>query len=327
MCRFSTQWTRKISNGTQTWHPNFEVNTTEDEEATIIVVSNMGIGYPQKRNDPIFPAETTFDNKWYYNTRGHGGVLGCIDRTYICLQDEQCAPIRTWEAVLGSYDERAQPLIYLYLSALRSNAGASLDYRRAEGLDAASKLAGEGDLSLALDTEQWKVEVTQLFQTSLARIQIEARNIARGNPNTPTSYSINLMETLPNLLELCNMYKFKTIGWRNISVSGFLGAIIAGLMVLFLGRTTGSEENEDELRIEEYCKTLSESFTEFRGGLRDGFKTSLSYITKSIKKGVGECDDMLRRLREIKLPRAAARDRQPCRSNGTDPRISDGIEM
>ena len=90
------------------------------------------------------------------------------------------------------------------------------------------------------------------------------------------------------------MYKFKTttiwrkhqrlwIPWGNYRwVDG----------TFFLGRTTGSEENEDELRIEEYYKTLRESFTEFRGGLRDGFKTSLSYTTKWIKKGVGECDDI-----------------------------------
>jgi hypothetical protein len=184
-----------------------------------------------------------------------------------------------------------------------------------------------------LDAQQWKVEVTQLFQTSLARIQISARNIARGNPNAPTNL-INFMDRTPELRGLCNMYKFKSTGWRNNSVSGFLGATGAGLILLFLGRTTGSEENEDELRIEGYYRTLrhvawKKFFTQCWNCLKDGFKISLSCIRDWIGKVVKKCHDKFKRLRENwKLHRAAAKAPQSRRSpNGTDPRISDGIEM
>lgn len=52
------------------------------------------------------------------------------------------------------------------------------NYRLGNGL-AAQKLV-HGLESLPIAREQWKVEVKQLFETSLARIQIDARNIAQG---------------------------------------------------------------------------------------------------------------------------------------------------
>jgi hypothetical protein len=80
-----------MSANSEDWLPIFNVNTAEGEMTTIFVISNSGILYPQKRTDPIFPAESTKDNQWYYNMRGHGGVLGCLDHTYMCLPDDtQC---------------------------------------------------------------------------------------------------------------------------------------------------------------------------------------------------------------------------------------------
>jgi hypothetical protein len=187
-------------------------------------------------------------------------------------------------------------------------------------------------VSLPLDAEQWKVEIIQLFQTSLAKIQLYARNLARGSPNIPP-WSINLLDKYPQIRGLCNLYKFKSISWRNISVSEFLAAISAGLVALFLGRTTGSEENEGELRVKEYYRALrdfawKEFFTRCWHGVCYGFTTSLSWIKKWVGKGVRECRDKLNRLLEsMKQSRAAARASRPRRWNGTNTTISDGISL
>lgn len=353
ICQSSIRHTNPLSND-QSWLPNFEVNIADGETATVFVVSNPGILYPQKQMDPIFPAEATNDNKWYYNSRGHGGVLACLDHTYMCVPDAQCAPLDIWSTIQFSNDERSKVIAYLTWSLFTSNIGSAIDYRHAEGPDANSKLA---IVSLPLDAEQWKVEVIQLFQTSLAKIQIYARNLARGSPNTPP-WSTNLLDKYPQIRGLCNLYKFKSTGWRNISVSGFLGAIGAGLVALFLSRTTGSEENEGELRIEEYYRALrgiawKEFFTRCGHGVCCGFTTSLSWIKKWVGKGVrgwhvlrggfnaslryvghrigegvGECHGRLNQLlQNVKRSRAAARASRPRRRNGTDSTISGGIAI
>jgi hypothetical protein len=317
-------------NSTQPWNPIFEVNKNS-ETATLIIVSNAGISYPQKQTDPIFPAESTDKDKWYYNTRWHGSVLGCLDRTYVCLSDEICGGLQELEALGYSYDKRVTVLLYLFFSLLLSGIGSSLAYRTAEALDANAKLVN--GTSYLLDAEQWKVEVTQLFQTSLARIQITARDIARANPNTPHAHSTNLADEHPELRELCRMYKFRSVGWRNVGVFGFLGAIAVGLMVLFLGRTTG-EENE-ELRVEGYYGTLRQSAWKksitLRNGLRDGYEAFGSFIGRwlgEFGKAVGKYPDKLKRLRaNLRLSKAIGRSLGPRLPNGTDPRISDGIEM
>jgi hypothetical protein len=299
------------------------VNDTAGETATLIIVSNLGIGYPKKQDDPIFPAETTYDNNWYYNTRWHGGVLACFDRKYICTPDAQCVTLRTLGSLAYDDNEHARVTSYLYFSLLMSSIGSSIGYRGAEGLDANSKLIGA--LSLALDTEQWKVEVLQLFQTSLARIQIYARNIARGSQNTPLYGRINFMDTTPRLRGLCNMYKFKSTGWRNISIAGFLSAVGGGLMVLFLGRTT---ENED-LRIEGYYRTLRnvkwrDSFTKNWKTLVRRFKEFFSWARQVATKCHGKLKGLRERGKKSSADARAITHRTP---NVTDSGISDDIEI
>jgi hypothetical protein len=213
---------------------------------------------------------------------------------------------------------------YLYFSLAMSTIGSSIGYRKAAGLNANYKLWR--GVSLVLDREQWKVEVLQLFQTSLARIQVFARNIARGDPNIPTYGRTDLMDRIPRLRELCNMYKFKSTGWRNINVAGFLSAIGGGLFALFLGRTT---ENEEELRIEGYYRGLRE--VKWRDLFRDGwngFVNGLGNFLGWAGKEATKCHGRLKRLRERrKIGRAARRATTPRRTpSATDPRISDGIE-
>jgi hypothetical protein len=305
----------------RSWNPNFEVDDTAGEMATLIIISNSGIGYPQKQEDPIFPAETAYDdNQWYYNTRWHGGVLGCLDRTYICTPEGQCGTLADWGNLYYADNELVRVVSYLWFPLLRSNMEHSILYRKALGLDANSKLSG--NLSLVLDAEQWKVEVLWLFLTSLASIQIIARNIARGNPSTPTYNRISMMDAHSPLRGLCTMYKFKSTGWRNINVTGFLSAIAVGSIALFLGRTTG---NEEELRIEGYYRTLRN--VKWREGWKsfvNGFKNFLGWIQTIATK----CQGKLKELRERgKTHRAATRATTPRRRPYvTDPRISDGIE-
>lgn len=80
-----------------------------------------------------------------------------------------------------------------------------------------------------LPPEQWKVEARRWFKASLARIQVELVNTVRGTANTPSDYY-----RIPQpYRRMCDMGKFKSVGWRNVSVSGFAGLLfLAGSISL-----------------------------------------------------------------------------------------------
>lgn len=70
-----------------TWQPIWYTNLRASEFSIIILVHNMGIIYPRKSEDPIFPAESTYDGQWYFNRKVEGAALGCIERTTLCAPD------------------------------------------------------------------------------------------------------------------------------------------------------------------------------------------------------------------------------------------------
>lgn len=73
-----------------------------------------------------------------------------------------------------------------------------------------------------LPFDQWKAEVRVLFEASLAGIQFNVLNIVRGeNLGTGPTYE----RLAPNLRGLCTMGKFKSVGWRNVSVWGLFGCL------------------------------------------------------------------------------------------------------
>lgn len=79
-----------------------------------------------------------------------------------------------------------------------------------------------------LPREQWKVEVRRWFVISLAHLQYSVLDIVRGidQPGTARSGVGKRVEVPPpNLRGTCHMGKFKSVGWRNVSVWGLVGLL------------------------------------------------------------------------------------------------------
>jgi hypothetical protein len=235
----------------------------------------------------MFPARTTSDNMWYFNTQGHASVMACMDRTTICNPNNECFDLDALEssrsADYDKHDEKAKLLMYLYYTLLPSTIFSSLSFRQENALRATSMLSGA--FSLTLDKEQWKVEARQLFETSLARIQITARDIARGNPATPDYGKINMIDSNPWLKSLCDMYIFNPRGWSNLSVVTLFSVFVAGIIFVILGQTT---KDGKKLKIEGYYRALRdfhwrEGFVHgLRGGV-NGCKKLVSWIPRTAK--------------------------------------------
>ena len=102
-------------------------------------------------------------------------------------------------------------------------------------------------VSIPLNPDQWQLEASQLFATSLARIQYDAWKIATGEDRDRPGY----VEVTPDEAkgDLCGLYKFKTSDYTNVNVAGFFGLPLLALFIFimswdasFVGWGSGKDE-------------------------------------------------------------------------------------
>lgn len=87
--------------------------------------------------------------------------------------------------------------------------------------------------------EQWKAEARTWFEKSLASIQVSFLDVFRDR-SPPASLEV-WQEIPPDHQEMCKMGKFRSKGWRNVSVWGFLG-IHFSVMAIFVASTKTEDE-------------------------------------------------------------------------------------
>ena len=87
-------------------------------------------------------------------------------------------------------------------------------------------------VSLPLPSDQWQLEASQLFATSLARIQYDALGIATGEDRQRPGY----VEVTPDEAKgtLCGIYKFKSPDHTNINLIAFIGLNILAIAIIIL---------------------------------------------------------------------------------------------
>jgi len=137
----------------------------------------------------------------------------------------------------------------LDIALLHSNVCNTIILRGGSALDAQSKLQANLSLpvSLPLADEQWKVEVRAMFKASLARIQIDLRDYARGAAANKIGYKDH---TDSAYQDMCSSYKFRTVGWKNVNAWGFWLLIILVVAVYILSFETPRFGEEEKLIVE-----------------------------------------------------------------------------
>jgi hypothetical protein len=200
---------------------------------TLMLVFSQRNFHRERRSDPIFPATSMLligSDILYLNRDYVATVLACTDKTTICdVNGEVC-----WNALddpLSKPKDEAESngLFMLQMALLRSRICFSALYRGGNALDATSKLVVYQSLPLA--KEQWKVEAKHLFATSLARMQIDLRDHIRGT----AAHQPGFVNKMPlGRRGVCSQYKFKSNGWTNIGVWGFVCAMTVSVVVFTL---------------------------------------------------------------------------------------------
>ena len=207
--------------------------------------------YESPRDDPIFPASVPIEQprgKTFYASKFRlGRILGCVDHREICKLDRgvwDCwesqgdipvgqqprYDLKSEHASISEY-EKAELLLHIALSASYIYANTF------SGLEARAHMTGL--LVQGLPPEQWKVEVKQWFEASLARMQVSVLDtVSPLFRNGSEHYSV-----MPaNYRNICHMVKLRTVGWRNINVWGVVGLLLLAIMIgIMSGRSKGGE--------------------------------------------------------------------------------------
>lgn len=138
----------------------------------------------------------------------------------------------------------------LIIALMRSNVCNSIFLRGGSALDANSKVPFSPALpiSIPLAPDQWKVEARALFETSLARIQIDLKDHMRGAAANENGFANHIDSAF---MDMCASYKFRAAGWRNVNAWAFRLLLLLVFFVYVLSfETQWRNKEEPELIIE-----------------------------------------------------------------------------
>jgi hypothetical protein len=200
-----------------------------------IFISAVNLGYPARSDDPIFPARKHIDEvDMWIDDRPHPSVLGCVELAEICPSENpvpgECSNPwgETYEnrTTWMNWDTREEAFL-VWSGILHSSFGATLDTLRGFHLDATRRITFNR-LSLALDPEQWKLEVRRLFDMAMLRIKIEMLYVVRGSRASEPGFEKLMVTALEGS---CRKYKFPAQGHKNLSFMGILFATLGPLLM------------------------------------------------------------------------------------------------
>jgi len=245
------------------WTPIPELVPPAGGMTTIIFIQPQKIYYATPSDDPIFPAnhETRLPDDdvpyWLY-TGGRANVLACVDLTSWrdASQGENWNLLTKLPPNSTYVDRRVIGGFSLFWFSIRnSNTYQALSRRLSGALDAQARVSGF--VSLPLAPQQWKVEVIHFFETSLARMQIDARNIARGVPASYPGY-VKRSKLPPQMCE--GTYLFVSQGYTNVNQTVSLIILILGVVIVICAVPVTNDRMLFELVLQSFSRPFAALF-------------------------------------------------------------------
>jgi hypothetical protein len=236
------------------WIPVPQFNRTDADVSLYFLAFNT-IHFSSPVDDPWFSAHIIFQetvnsvagltlNVTWYNADSLVTALGCADQHQYCNPNTgNCTPLSGWELVdnaqqyLGFNDYQSHTYNLIANPANDYPPYASVEYRGSSAL-IASETVFQG-IQAPLPNNQWTIEVSSWFATSLASLQRYPVDIASGPSDIDTSAGGVI--TLDNdAIEesLCKNQKVHTTGeYQNFSMLGLCIILVVGAVIISLSLT------------------------------------------------------------------------------------------
>jgi len=254
----------------------------------------MHIYHVKQSFDPIFNAQEPhyfegLREPFYYNSDPRARTFACVDTSKLCSPDEATCWSMT---ALVPPDVPSSPAYWLMKWSLEnSNTYDSIKWRLGSALLAQESVSQS--VSNPLSSDQWQLEASHLFATSLARIQYDAWKIANGEDHDQPEY----VEVTPDEAKgrLCKQYKFKTPEYSNINLLAFIGLILPAFTIFVLswdvspkGRQRQGDRPPNPLIIDVIARFLVTMTLKLILGLWEGVaflhREALAYVGKGSAK-------------------------------------------
>lgn len=207
-------------------------------------ISSCHIIYTKPSTDYIFFADEEYPkgDQTYRNPDPRARPLACVDWSEVCTANGECAPADEEHPEYGKEYEFTREAL------LKSTIFKSIEFRGGRALLAQEKVTDFE--SSGLPDDQWIIESMSLFNTSLARIQFDALDIAfgAGHENDPGSYTLNTPDWARN--QLCGIYKYRLPkGYTNIIILPEVALVVVIAGVCLLGWDTGKPFEGEQMAV------------------------------------------------------------------------------
>jgi hypothetical protein len=226
------------------WEPIPPLNRT-DADVTLIFIAPNSILYESPVDDPVFSAHLTNSkltipalegqSTVFYAPDYYLGVVGCAEQHQVCYGDT-CTALSAHKEVFSSSSlsglSTTQEAIFerLGLATIFTTTASAIGARSGAALLASETVRGTRQASLP--SNQWQIEVSSWFTTSLARLQFSFREYAAFGQTPPHIY-IRQPET-PAALAMCHGQKILTTnGTISLSVLGLTIILVVGALLIF----------------------------------------------------------------------------------------------
>ncbi len=186
--------------------------------------------YLDPNDDPVFVADLPIrlpgsNSPVWVKDDAKYRPLACVDTTWLCPPDSDgtdCWSMADDRMDLAD-DGKKNPVSgywLMKLSLAHSDVYNSIQRRLGTGLVGQEMLSLY--ISVALGSQHWALEAERLFQTSLARIQFDAWNIASGQDHVHEAEDGWINETPEEAGDLCGIFKYQGSGYTNIMLAIYI---------------------------------------------------------------------------------------------------------
>jgi hypothetical protein len=239
---------------------------TPNGSVAIFFLHSPGVWYDGPRTDPMFPTNvnqtlqidntsTTFFLHQPPLSQAQARVLACVDSHELCIDGGGCADMDSFIRPLSTEENsnHSQPhpdqnphaldaSIFAYAAFYHSGSYWAYKYSQESGLDAFTQ-AFLRVFQFGLPADQWRIEVQKLFNVSLAQMQMNVWDVARGWKYDADLPQYDRLRTEPfRDHDICSAIKIQGYGLKNLSLAWFVT-----LLVLSFCMVVGSFELDDTL--------------------------------------------------------------------------------